>query len=55
MVSILPAEYNCLTEVKDTVDDDAEEMDLHKHICYFVINNGSVKNQDAFLRGQLLL
>ena len=49
-VSILPAEYDCLTEVEDSVDIDAEEMALHKLTCYFVMNNGSVENQDAFFK-----
>ena len=48
MVSILPAEYDCLTEVEDSADVDAEEMALHKPTCYFVMNNGSIENQDAF-------
>ena len=48
VVSILPAEYDCLTEVEDSEDVNAEEMALHKPTCYFVMNNGSVENQDAF-------
>ena len=44
MVSILPAEYDCLTEVEDSADKDAEEMALHKPACYFVMNNGSIEN-----------
>lgn len=43
MVSILPEEYNCVTEVKDSGDDvDAEEMAFHKP-CYFVLNDGSIE------------
>ena len=48
VVSILPAEYDFLTEVEDSADTDAEEMALHKPTCYFVMNNGSIENQDAF-------
>jgi hypothetical protein len=48
VVSILPEEYNCVTEVKDSVDDaDAEEMALHKPRCYFVLNDGSGESQEA--------
>ena len=48
VVSILPVEYDCPTELNDSVDADAEEMALYKPTCYFVMNNGSVENQDAF-------
>ena len=44
MVSILSAEYDCLTEVEDSADRDAEEMALHKPTCYFVMNNDSIEN-----------
>lgn len=48
MVSILPQEYNCVTEVEESVDDaDAEEMALHQPRCYFVLNGGSVESQEA--------
>lgn len=48
MVSILPEEYNCVTEVKDSVDDtDTEEMALHKPRSYFVLNDGVVESQEA--------
>lgn len=47
VLSILPEEYNCVTEVNDSVDDvDAEEMALHKPRCYFVLNDGAVESQE---------
>ena len=48
VVSILPAEYDCLTGVEDSTDTNAKEMALHKPTYYFVMNNGSIENQDAF-------
>lgn len=54
MVSILPYEFNFTIggneepEVEESSDLEAEEMALHKPTCYFVMNNGSIKNQDAF-------
>ena len=54
VVSILPYEYGCISgeneeaEVEESPDVEAEEMDLHKPVCYFVMNNGSIENQDAF-------
>ena len=47
MVSILPVEYDFPTEVDDSADTDAEEMDLYKPTCYFVMNNGFVDNPNA--------
>lgn len=47
VVSILPEEYNCVSEVKNLVDANAEEMVLHKPRCYFVLNDGSVESQEA--------
>ena len=48
MVSILPAEYDFLTEVEDSANVDAEEMALHKPTCHYVMNNGSIENEDEF-------
>jgi hypothetical protein len=42
VVSILPQEYKCVTEVEGSVDNaDAEEMALHQPRCYFMLNDGS--------------
>ena len=48
VVSILPSEYDCPTEVEESADVDDEEMALHKPTCYFVMSNGSIENQYAF-------
>lgn len=55
VVSILPYEYGCIAgenaeEVveKELSELEAEEMALHKPICYFMLNNGSVESQEAF-------
>ena len=34
--------------MEDSTNVDVEKMDLHKPTCYFVMNNGSIENQDAF-------
>ncbi|KAI5431275.1 hypothetical protein KIW84_035448 [Lathyrus oleraceus] len=48
MVSILPQEYKCVTEVEGSVDNgEAEEMALHQHKCYFVLNDGAAESQEA--------
>lgn len=47
VVSILPQEYNCVTEVEESVDDaDAEEMALHQPRCYFMLNDGFAESQE---------
>jgi hypothetical protein len=47
VVSMLPAEYDVLSEVNEIESDFTEEMANHKPICYYVINNGCVENQHA--------
>lgn len=54
VVSILPYEFsftigkNEEPEAEESTGLEAEEMALHKPTCYFVMNNGSIENQDAF-------
>src|SRR3954471_6141783 len=48
VVSILPQEFNILTEAGDVDETAAAEMALHRPTCYFVMNNGSIENQDEF-------
>lgn len=55
VVSILPYEYGCISGenaeevvVKESPEFETEEMALHKPVCYFVLNNGSVESQEAF-------
>lgn len=41
MISILPIEYDQITEVtEEEVDDFAAELENHKPFCYYVVNNG---------------
>lgn len=48
MVSVLPREYDCVTEVIELVDCNEEEMAKHKPVCYFVMNNGCIEEKNAF-------
>ena len=44
----MPREYDRITEVEN-MDANAEaEMAAHKPVCYYVMNNGCVEDQDAF-------
>ncbi|MCI42405.1 hypothetical protein A2U01_0063642, partial [Trifolium medium] len=48
VVSILPVEYDVLSEVTDGEDDfDEPEMAYYKPVCYYVMNNGCVEEQQA--------
>ncbi|MCH87192.1 hypothetical protein A2U01_0008058 [Trifolium medium] len=48
VVSILPVEYDVWSEVNDEEDDFEEpEMANHKPVCYYVMNNGCVEEQQA--------
>ena len=48
VVSVLPHEYNQETEIEDQDEVDEEEMAKHKLVCYYVLNNGAVEEQNAF-------
>ena len=48
VVSVLPQEYNQETEIEDQEEVDEEEMAKHKPVCYYVLNNGVVEEQNAF-------
>lgn len=45
---VLPKEYDCVTEVDELEDYEEEEMAKHKPMCYFMINNGCIEEQNAF-------
>lgn len=47
MVSILPIEYDIVSKVPGK-DHEYIEMANHIPICYFVMNNGSIEEQNAF-------
>src|SRR3954470_17032800 len=48
VVSVLPHEFNQETEVEDCEEADIEEMAKHRPVCYYVLNNGAVEEQNAF-------
>jgi len=47
VVSILPIEYDMMSEVSEVEEDFTEEMANHKPLCYYVMDNGCVENQHA--------
>ena len=48
VVSVIPHEYYQETEVEDCEEADEEEMAKHKPVCYYILNNGAVEEQNAF-------
>lgn len=48
LVSILPAEYDIVSEIKDTNDDlNPEDIANHMAMCYYVTNYGCVEEQQV--------
>jgi len=45
VVSVLPVEYDVLSEIDEVESDFTEEMAHYKPLCYYVMNNGCVENQ----------
>lgn len=45
VVSVLPIEYDVPSEVNEVESDFTDEMAIHKPLCYYVMNNGCVKDQ----------
>ena len=43
VVSVLPHEYDQVTEVEDSEEADELEMENHKPVCYYVMNSGAVE------------
>ena len=50
MVYVLPREYDCVTEVVEPEDCEEEEMDKHKLVCYFVMDNECIEEHNAFFK-----
>ena len=48
VVSVLPREYDQLVEFEETDWEVEQEMAKHRPICYYVMNNGCVEEQNAF-------
>ena len=48
VVSILPAEYDMVSEVDDSEEEfDPKDMEEYKPMCYIVTNDGSESNRKA--------
>lgn len=52
MVSVLPHEYNQEIEVEEPEEVDEVKMRKHKPVCYYMLNNGAVKELNAFFEIQ---
>ena len=48
VVFVLPKEYDQMVEVEETEWEVEQEMDKHRPICYYVMNNGCVEEKNAF-------
>jgi hypothetical protein len=48
VVSVLPRDYDRVMEIEDEGDEMEEETMAHKPVCYYVMNNGCVEEQNAF-------
>ena len=48
MVYVLPREYDQLVKVEEIVWEVEQEMAKHSPVCYCVMNNGCVEDQNAF-------
>ncbi|XP_050915310.1 uncharacterized protein LOC127130326 [Lathyrus oleraceus] len=48
MVSMLPREYDQVIEVEETEEIDKAEMDKHRRMCYYVMNNSCIEEQNMF-------
>ncbi|MCI48963.1 hypothetical protein A2U01_0070206, partial [Trifolium medium] len=48
VISILPLEHDVQTEVNEVEDDfEVSKMENHKPVCYYVMGNGCVEEQNA--------
>ena len=46
-ISMLPIEYDVISEVREDEEDFIEEMTAHQPKCYYVMDNGCVEGQQA--------
>lgn len=47
VVSVMPREFDKITEVEDTENNTEREMAAHKPVCYYVMNNGCVEEKNS--------
>lgn len=51
VVSVLPVEYDVVTKVTYTEEEySAKDMDGHKPVCYYVMNDGCVEEKNAIFK-----
>src|ERR1051325_2367350 len=48
VVSVLPAEFGQETEIEEQEEDDTIDMMKHRPVCYYVMDNGAVEEQNPF-------
>src|ERR1051325_2684051 len=48
VVFVLPYKYNQDTEIDETEDNEEKEITKHRPVCYYVMNNGAIEEQNAF-------
>lgn len=48
VVSVMPREFDRIIEVEDNDSITENEMAVHKPMCYYVINNDCVEEQNSF-------
>lgn len=48
VVSVLPREYDQVMEVEEPKDTTEVEMARHRPVCYYVMNNGYIEDQNSF-------
>lgn len=48
MVYVLPREYDQVRMVEEIEEMDEAEMAKHRPVCYYVMNNGCIEEQNAF-------
>jgi hypothetical protein len=47
VVSILPREFDVCSEITDEEEEFGRQMALHRPVCYYVMNNGTMEDQMA--------
>lgn len=50
MISMLPFEYDTISEVAEKEDGLAKEMVIHKPLCYYVMHDGPVNEDKNIFR-----
>lgn len=48
MVFVLPVEYDQVKEIEEYEETTEEEMTKHVQVCYYIMNNVCIKEQNDF-------